>query len=176
MVQADTHPVSPLPTFSTMQITRTRSLLLLVLLAQAPSSNAADRPLLDTLVLGAAQGLILAVAGVLYFFWRSYKTRRLTERIAKDLPDLVLNAADGDDAKVAALLDSGSDPNVAGPAGQTALMLAARNGHATTVALLLERGADPSRKTRTGSTAHEIAKTYKQSACESLLASAGMPK
>ena len=148
-----------------------RYLAALFFLSQVRLAQAADRPIADILVLGAAQGLILGVIGIGYFFWKRYQSRRLSEKIATSLPDIIIHAADGNDVKVSELLDLGINPNASGPAGQTALMLAARNGHRATVELLLNRGADPNRQTRTGSTAADIAKTYKHSDCESLLSS-----
>lgn len=134
------------------------------------AAHAQSRPMLDAIVLGAAQGLLLGILGLVYFVWKRHKSRRLSEKIASSLPDIVLWAAEGNNARVAELLDNGTDPNVAGPSGQTALMLAARNGHTGTIELLLDRGADVGRQMRSGGTAEEIAKTYRQRECEALLA------
>ena len=147
-----------------------RQLSIFLLLFQTAIAQAESRPLSDTLVLGAAQGLILGVLGVAYFTWKRYHSRRLSKKIAETLPDIAVRAAEGDLQTVAALLDAGADPNAAGPSGQTALMLAARNGHFDTIRLLLERGANSALRTKTGSTAEDIAKTYKQPECASLLA------
>lgn len=49
----------------------------------------------------------------------------------------------GDDIRVAALLDSGVDPNARDSLDAPLLFVAARAGHAETVRLLLARGADP---------------------------------
>lgn len=147
-----------------------RKLSALLAFFHATVAQAGGRPILDTLVLGAAQGLLLGIFGVAYFWWNRLRSRRLSEKIAKTLPDIVVCAAGGDLAMVSAKLDAGIDPNSAGPSGQTALMLAARNGHIDTMRLLLERGANPALRTKTGSTAEDIAKTYKHPECAQLLA------
>ena len=137
-------------------------LLAVAVLLRASVAQAGTRPVLDTIVLGAAQGLLLAIVVVAYFSWKRFRSWRLSVIISKTLPEIVVNAAEGDLAKVCAHLDAGIDPNSAGPSGQTALMLAARNGHIETMLLSLERGANPALRTKTGSTVEDILKTYKQ--------------
>ena len=58
-------------------------------------------------------------------------------------PDLFQAAAEGDLARVRALLDGGIDPDTATRYGATALTFASDKGHTDIVRLLLERGADP---------------------------------
>jgi hypothetical protein len=147
-----------------------RQLLAVLVLLQAAVAQADGRPILDTLVLGSAQWLIVGALGFAYFTWQRLGRGRLSEKLSKTLPDIVVFAAEGDLANVSAKLDAGIDPNSAGPSGQTALMLAARNGHIETMRLLLERGADPALRTKTGSTAEDIAKTYKHIECAQILA------
>lgn len=57
--------------------------------------------------------------------------------------DLFQAAAEGDLARVRALLDAGTDPDTAHRYGATALTFASDKGHTEVVRLLLERGADP---------------------------------
>jgi len=57
--------------------------------------------------------------------------------------DLSRAAAEGDLARVRALLDAGTDPDTAHRYGATALTFASDKGHTEVVRLLLERGADP---------------------------------
>jgi len=108
------------------------------------------------------KGLLVAIVVVAYFSWKRFRSLRLSVIISKTLPEIIVNAAEGDLAKVSADLDASIDTNSAGPSGQTALMLAARNGHIETMLLSLERGANPALRTKTGSTAEDILKTYKQ--------------
>ncbi len=149
-----------------------RQLLAVLVLLQAAVAQADGRPVRDTLVLSDAQWLSVGVFvfGFAYFTWQRLGQRRLSEKLSKTLPDIVVCAAEGDLAKVSAKLDAGIDPNSAGPSGQTALMLASRNGHIETMRLLLERGANPALRTKTGSTAEDIGKTYKHPECAQLLA------
>lgn len=58
-------------------------------------------------------------------------------------PDLLDAAAEGDLARVKALLDAGVDVNTANRYGATALTFACDKGHTEVVRVLLERGADP---------------------------------
>lgn len=53
--------------------------------------------------------------------------------------------AAGDANALAALLDSGGDPNAKGRDGETLLMIAAANGHLAVAELLLSRGAEVDR-------------------------------
>jgi len=57
--------------------------------------------------------------------------------------DIWQAAAEGDTARVATLLDVGTDVDAATPYGATALTYASDKGHTEVVRLLLERGADP---------------------------------
>jgi len=85
-------------------------------------------------VAGGVLALILVLLGVLG--WRLYL--RAVE------PGLFLRAAaDGDTARVRALLDHGVNVNHRDEVGMTALQSAAMNGRTNTVRLLLQRGADP---------------------------------
>lgn len=57
--------------------------------------------------------------------------------------DLFHAAAEGDVARVKALLDGGMDPDTANRYGATALTFASDKGHTEVIRLLLERGAEP---------------------------------
>ena len=150
------------------------------LLLSRPAFAAQQRDLLGTLIIGAANGVVLGIALLIYVWVRKpYRERANAKRAEKEaakyaaiadaLPRIAVLAADGDDEGVARLLDEGADVNACGPSGQTALMLAARNGRTDVVGLLLRRGADPTIKTKTGSTAAEIARTYRRERVEKMI-------
>ena len=68
-------------------------------------------------------------------------------------PDpLVILAAQGASARVAALLEEGRAVNTADAAGRTALLAAIQGRHADTARLLLEHGADPNLADHAGQT------------------------
>jgi hypothetical protein len=142
--------------------------LLLIVCIVPLATLAGTQDILGTLVIGAAQGVVLGVLFVIigplyYWLWKPYRQKvisRKTERRVAELPEIVVMAAGGDLNGVRDCLDRGTDPNIAGPKGETALILAARNGRLEVTELLLERGADPMRATRSGSTAQDVAHTY----------------
>src|SRR5690242_18890422 len=65
---------------------------------------------------------------------------RMKMRI-RGMPEIALAAADGKLTIIQDLVQGGSDVNVRGPTGETALMMAARNSHEHIVAWLLDKGA-----------------------------------
>ena len=73
---------------------------------------------------------------------------------AADLsPDLLMEAAKGDTARVQTLLKQGANIEAADKNGRTPLMLAAQHGHAETVRLLLASGAKADARGKDGLTA-----------------------
>ncbi len=85
-------------------------------------------------------------------------------RAAGGCPELYEAAGNGEDAKVAALLDAGLDVNCRSSKNLnlTALIAAAAGGRVSTVQLLLKRGADLNKAALEGSTALSYAQIYKR--------------
>ncbi|KAJ2994490.1 hypothetical protein NUW58_g1545 [Xylaria curta] len=77
-----------------------------------------------------------------------------TDRIFARAP-LSWAAGNGYDKVVGALIDAGSNLNIADTFGRTALWYAARNGHGPVVVLLLDKGADPLIKDFKGASASD---------------------
>lgn len=135
-------------------------------------------------VISIGSGIVVAlVFFVIDFLWKPLRHKYVDPRIeakkrsrhnerAKSLPEIVLQAAEGDVQRMQSLMHEGHSADAQGPRGETALMLAARNGHTEVIELLLAGGADPLLKTASGSTAEDIAKTYKNNVCASLLRTA----
>lgn len=109
--------------------------------------------------IGVPGGIGIAVVIALVRDWSIKKNLGASaeNRLQQELPSLILAAADGNDELVTSILNSDAQPNVTGPDGQTALMLAARNGHLTTAKLLIERGASLTAITNSGNSAESIA-------------------
>jgi len=126
----------------------------------AIADDAFSRPLLDIMVLGAAQALLIGILATTFFvvrnWWRKGYRKEVKEK--QLLSELMIAAADGDDVEVARLLSAGENINAQGKSGETALMFAVKNNHLSTVKLLIEYGADLTMKTALGNTALDIAK------------------
>ena len=137
-------------------------------------------------VISIASGIVVTLVFLtIDFLWKPLKRKYVVPRLeakkrsrhnerAKSMPEIVLQAAEGDVERVQSLLHEGHSADAQGPRGETALMLAARNGHTEIVELLLTEGANPLLKTASGSTAEDIAKTYKNNVCASLLKTASV--
>jgi hypothetical protein len=142
--------------------------LFAITLAVLPSLVVAKDSLAEAAVIGAAEGLIMGVAAVLFFFvWKPLKKKRDEIKQQKtiennELTQLIVAAAEGDDTEIERLLSEGEDVNKCGKLGETALMMAAKNDRRTTVRLLLKSGADVYAKTAKGNTARDIAKQHKK--------------
>lgn len=110
--------------------------------------------------IGVPGGIGIAVVIALIRDW-SIKKKSLVQnaesKLQQELPSLILAAAVGNDELVTSILNSGIEPNITGPNGQTALMLAARNGHFSTVKLLVGRGASLAAVTKAGNSAEDFA-------------------
>jgi ankyrin repeat protein len=137
---------------------------------------AKEQTLAETAVIGGAQGLIMGVAGVLYFFvWKPLKKKRDAANqkktiLANELTPLMVAAAEGNDEEVGRLIAEGADVNACGKSGETALMMAAKNDRRATVRLLLQSGADVLAKTSKGNTARDIARQHKRLEVADILA------
>jgi len=143
--------------------------LLALTLVVLPSLVAAkEGSLAEAAVIGAAQGIIIGVAAILYFFvWKPLKKKRDEIKQQKtivnnELTQLIVAASEGDDMEIKRLLSEGEDINASGKLGETALMMAAKNDRRTTVRLLLKSGADVYAKTAKGNTARDIARQHKK--------------
>ena len=91
-------------------------------------------------------------------------------------PVLLRACADGDVAKLTALLDAGASPNVCNGIGQSGLHLAAMWGHAKIAELLLEAGAEVSIANEHGVTPLHYAAQKGKYAVARLLLAAGADK
>ena len=85
------------------------------------------------------------------------------------IPELLLAAHAGREAKVQALLDAGADVNVADGDGITPLMAAAMNGSLSLARRLLSAGADRRLCNKWGMTAYAIALWHGHDALAALL-------
>ena len=114
----------------------------------------------------ATPGLLFVVA-VAALIRDSVMRKRVRETVP--IPELHAAAAEGNQAKVEALLESSVDANVKDKTGATALMYAARNGHLDVVHSLLARGADSSCTLSKGESALSIATKHGHHAVVKLL-------
>jgi hypothetical protein len=134
-----------------------------------------EKSLLEAAVIGGAEGLILGLAAVFYYFiWIPVRKRLSIKRDKKlilenELNPLMIAAADGNDDEIEKLLSQGFDVNIAGKLGLTALMLAARNDKRSTARLLIKNGANVFAKTEKGNDARDIARKYKHLEMSSIL-------
>jgi hypothetical protein len=137
------------------------------LLALSPLFAIAKGDLLESAVIGGAQGIIMGVCLILYLWvWRPLKKRRDERKRQRtiemrSLTPLMIAAADGKDAEVIRLLDEGADVNAVGSAGESALILASQNDRRSTVRLLASRGTNLMHRTPKGNSARDIARQHK---------------
>ena len=147
---------------------RTKKLLALTHVVLPSLVAAKEGSIAEAAVIGAAQGTIIGVALVLYFFiWKPLKKKREEIKQQKtivnnELTKLIVAASEGNDTEIERLLSEGEDINASGKIGETALMMAAKNDRRTTVRLLLKNGADVYAKTAKGNTARDIARQHKK--------------
>jgi hypothetical protein len=144
-----------------------KNFLFTIIFASPSLVVAKEQSLAEAAVIGGAQGLIIGVAAIIYFFiWKPLK-KKLAEAqqkkaiYTKQLTPLMVAAAEGNDTEVTRLIAEGADVNACGKSGETALMMAAKNDRRATVRLLLEHGADVFAKTQKGNTARDIARQHK---------------
>lgn len=149
--------------------------LLVIFVVGVQTAIAKEKSALEAAVIGAAEGLIIGVAAVMYFFiWLPIRKRIEASRdkklvAANQLSPLMMAAADGEDAVILKLISEGANINQVGKNGITALMLAARNDKRSSVRLLIKHGADVFAKTEKGNDARDIARQYKNLEMASIL-------
>ena len=145
----------------------TKKLLSITLVVLPLLVEAKEGSLAEAAVIGAAEGTIMGIAAIIYFFvWKPLMKKRDEAKqkktiVRNELTPLIVAAAEGDDAEITRLLAEGDDVNECGKSGETPLMMAAKNDRRTTVRLLLQSGADVYLKTTKGNTARDIARQHK---------------